>query len=57
VPVTHSAVESRVSSKESERLAAVMRAERAEAAATAAQNELLDVTKRCAAHVQMFPAC
>jgi hypothetical protein len=43
---TYAAVESRVSSKESERLAAVMRAERAEAAATAAQNELLDVTKR-----------
>eukprot|EP00775_Hariotina_reticulata_P003143 gene3143-3420_t len=37
--------------KESDRLAAVMRVEKAEAAAIAAQNELLDVTKRYAREI------
>jgi hypothetical protein len=49
-PALPAAVESCLSSKESDRLSAVMRAEKAEAAATAAQNELLDVTKRCVQH-------
>lgn len=44
--VGHVSVEAQLLSKESERLAAVMRVERAEASAVAAQNELLDVTKR-----------
>lgn len=44
--VGHVSVEAQLMSKESERLAAVMRVGRAEASAVAAQNELLDVTKR-----------
>jgi hypothetical protein len=40
------AVDAQLMVKESERLSAVMRAERAETSAVAAQNELLDVTKR-----------
>lgn len=40
------AVESQLMAKESESLAAAMRAERAETSAVAAQNELLEVTKR-----------
>jgi hypothetical protein len=39
-------VDARRMAKESERLSAAMRAERAETSAVAAQNELLDVTKR-----------
>jgi len=40
------AVEMQLVAKESERLAAVMRAEKAEAGAVASHNELLEVTKR-----------
>ena len=40
------AVEAQLMAKESERLAAVMKAEKAETSAVAAQNELLEVTKR-----------
>lgn len=36
--------------RDEERLAAAMRAERAEASASAAHNELLDITKRCGRH-------
>jgi hypothetical protein len=42
------AVDAQLVAKESERLGAVMRAEKAETSAVAAQNELLEVTKRWA---------
>lgn len=41
-----SADEAKLAARETDRLSALMRAEKAEAAATAAHNELLDVTKR-----------
>jgi hypothetical protein len=48
VLLVSAAVDAQLMGKESERLSAAMRAEKAETSAVAAQNELLEVTKRCA---------